>query len=138
MEIELTLHLEELDLVVEELKVRLRESKIFLFIGEMGAGKTTLIKEFCKSLGVKEDVSSPSYALVNEYNSEVGLIYHFDLFRLKSTEEALDIGLENYIDSGNICLLEWPQHAFSLLDNAVQIEIEKIDTNSRKFRIFKF
>ncbi|MCB0509803.1 MAG: tRNA (adenosine(37)-N6)-threonylcarbamoyltransferase complex ATPase subunit type 1 TsaE, partial [Bacteroidetes bacterium] len=112
--------------------------KIFLFIGEMGAGKTTLIKEFCWSLGVEEDVSSPTYALVNEYSSKQGTIYHFDLFRLKSTEEALDIGLENYIDSGNICLIEWPQHAFNLLDEAIKIEIEKIDTKRRKFRIFKF
>lgn len=138
METELTIQLKELDQVVNELKARLKESKIFLFIGEMGAGKTTLIKEFCKSLGVEEDVNSPTYAIVNEYPSKAGLIYHFDLFRLKSTEEALDIGLENYLDSGNICLIEWPQHAMNLLEEAIQIEIEKIDTNSRKFRIFKF
>ncbi|MFM6976928.1 MAG: tRNA (adenosine(37)-N6)-threonylcarbamoyltransferase complex ATPase subunit type 1 TsaE [Sphingobacteriaceae bacterium] len=83
--------------------------KIFLFHGEMGAGKTTFIKAFCAALGVNNGVSSPTFALVNEYEYPEGLIYHFDCYRLKSASEALDIGFEEYLASGQYCFIEWPE-----------------------------
>lgn len=82
--------------------------KVFAFNGEMGSGKTTFIKELSKILGSKDDLSSPTYSIVNEYNSLEGKIYHFDLYRLKNTEELLDLGFEEYLDSGNYCFIEWP------------------------------
>ncbi len=83
---------------------------IWLFKGEMGAGKTTLIKSICKHFGVEDTVSSPSFSIVNEYRKNDGEpIYHFDFYRLKNQEEAMDIGVEEYFDSGNICLIEWPE-----------------------------
>jgi len=90
---------------------------IWLFRGQMGAGKTTLIKEICKALGVEHSVQSPTFSLVNEYQSKnAGRIFHFDLYRLKNYQEALAIGIEDYLDSGNICLIEWPEQAEELWD----------------------
>lgn len=81
---------------------------IILFEGPMGAGKTTLIKELCRQLGVEENVSSPTFALVNEYEGRSGkLIYHFDFYRIDDEREALDIGAPEYFESGNLCLIEW-------------------------------
>ena len=91
--------------LIEEAK----EEPIILFEGPMGAGKTTLIKELCRQLGVKDNVSSPTFSLVNEYEGSDGkLIYHFDFYRLNEEREALDIGALEYFDSGRICLIEWP------------------------------
>lgn len=88
---------------------------IWLFRGQMGAGKTTLIKAICKELGVAHSVQSPTFSLVNEYQSKDGKkIYHFDLYRLKNVQEALAIGIEDYLDSGEICLIEWPEQAEEL------------------------
>ncbi len=89
---------------------------IILFEGPMGAGKTTLIKEVCQQLGVKDNVSSPTFALVNEYAAaNRKLIYHFDFYRINEEREALDIGALEYFDSGNICLIEWPSMIPNLL-----------------------
>lgn len=89
---------------------------IILFEGNMGVGKTTLIKALCASLGVEDEVSSPTYSLVNEYTSnQSGTVYHFDLYRLEDEVEALDIGIEEYLDSGNFCLIEWPEKIRNLL-----------------------
>ena len=91
---------------------------VFAFNGEMGAGKTTFISALSRALGVTEDVaSSPSFAIVNEYRSDTTaeLIYHFDLYRLKNLEEALEIGIEDYFDSGALCLIEWPDRAADVL-----------------------
>ena len=91
--------------LIEEAK----EEPIILFEGPMGAGKTTLIKELCRQLGVKDNVSSPTFSLVNEYQGTDGkLIYHFDFYRLNEEREALDIGALEYFDSGRLCLIEWP------------------------------
>ena len=99
--------------------VLLEEAKnepIILFEGPMGAGKTTLIKELCRQLGVQENVSSPTFALVNEYEAANGkLIYHFDFYRINEEREALDIGALEYFDSGKMCLIEWPSLIPNLL-----------------------
>lgn len=89
--------------------------KVFAFNGEMGSGKTTFIKELSKILDSKDDFSSPTYSIVNEYTSSKGKLFHFDLYRLKSTEELLDIGFEEYVNSGNYCFIEWPDLAITLL-----------------------
>jgi len=89
---------------------------IILFEGQMGAGKTTLIREICFQLGVQENVSSPTFALVNEYEAADGkLIYHFDFYRIREEREALDIGAPEYFDSGRLCLIEWPSMIPNLL-----------------------
>ncbi|MFD2514231.1 tRNA (adenosine(37)-N6)-threonylcarbamoyltransferase complex ATPase subunit type 1 TsaE [Pontibacter locisalis] len=92
------------------------QEPIILFEGPMGAGKTTLIKEFCRQLGVKDNVSSPTFSLVNEYEGVNGkLIYHFDFYRINTEREAVDIGALEYFDSGKICLIEWPSMIPNLL-----------------------
>jgi tRNA threonylcarbamoyladenosine biosynthesis protein TsaE len=81
---------------------------VWLFEGHMGAGKTTLIKALCKQLGVKSTVQSPTFSLVNEYDAEGKVVYHFDFYRIKDETEALDMGVEEYFDSGDFCFVEWP------------------------------
>ena len=86
------------------------EADIIAFYGAMGAGKTTIIKNLCHRMGVTDEVNSPTFAIVNEYVTEEGeSVYHFDFYRIKKIEEAYDIGFENYFDSGNLCLIEWPE-----------------------------
>ena len=109
---------------------------VICFVGEMGAGKTTLIKEVCRFLGVKENVSSPTYSIVNELLDGNGKpIYHFDLYRIKSTKELFDIGFEEYLFSGNLCLIEWPQIATQYIDEFLEICIDKIDDATRKISL---
>lgn len=93
------------------------DKRIFTFTGDLGAGKTTLIKGFCEALGVKEGTSSPSFAIVNEYVGQEGKIYHFDLYRLKHEDELEGIGFTEYLDSGAYCCIEWPDLARALLPN---------------------
>jgi tRNA threonylcarbamoyladenosine biosynthesis protein TsaE len=93
-----------------------KELKIFKFEGNLGAGKTTLIKVICRELGVIQHVQSPTFSIVNVYETETGEeLYHFDCYRLNKQEEAFDFGMEEYLDSGNICLIEWPQIVDDLL-----------------------
>lgn len=96
---------------------------VFLFSGQLGAGKTTLIREICEHLGVEDPVSSPTFSIVNEYICNNGAIYHFDLYRIKSPGELLDIGWYEYIDGGRLCLVEWPEMAGSLVDDISHIMI---------------
>ncbi len=102
------------------------DETVYAFRGEMGAGKTTFISALAKELGVEDDTAnSPSFAIINEYRSDTTaeLIYHFDLYRLESVEEALEIGIEDYFDSGALCLLEWPERIEPLLpDDTVEVE----------------
>lgn len=113
---EFSIHsVQELGLVCEYLKTISEQQKIMLFSGEMGAGKTTLIKAFCAYIGVSDEVSSPTFSLVNEYDSAVGAVYHFDLYRIRSEEELYDIGYEDYFFSGYLCLIEWPEMASDLI-----------------------
>jgi tRNA threonylcarbamoyladenosine biosynthesis protein TsaE len=101
--------LNQLPSVAQQIISYAGSSKIWLLEGPMAAGKTTLIKAICQQLGVTEAVASPTYSLVNEYNTAQGHdIYHFDFYRLRNQTEALDYGLYDYFDSGNLCLCEWP------------------------------
>lgn len=124
--IELT-SLADLGKVATEVLDFAKTNNILLFEGEMAAGKTTLIKEICLQLGVTELVSSPTYALVNEYESTAGeIIYHFDFYRINQEAEALDMGVLEYFDSGNKCLIEWPAKIANLLPSGfVEVAIQK-------------
>lgn len=113
---------------------------LWTFYGEMGAGKTTFIKALCKVLGVTDEVSSPTYSLVNEYHTSDGkTVYHFDFYRINSIEEAYDIGYEDYFYSGNICLIEWPQRIEELLEGeeVLKIVIDKAGETERTIRVEK-
>ncbi len=109
-----TIHIPSLDALPQaarEFINDLGDRTVVTFHGEMGAGKTTFINELCRQLGVESDpTSSPTFALVNEYRSDTTaeLIYHFDLYRLETLDEALDMGIEDYLDCGALCLIEWP------------------------------
>jgi tRNA threonylcarbamoyladenosine biosynthesis protein TsaE len=108
--------IEQLSEVARQVIAAAGTKNIWIFEGEMGAGKTTLIKAICKELGVKGNIQSPTFSIVNEYLTDKGkTIYHFDFYRLKKEEEALDFGVEEYFDSGNICLLEWAEKIESIL-----------------------
>ncbi|MBJ10538.1 MAG: tRNA (adenosine(37)-N6)-threonylcarbamoyltransferase complex ATPase subunit type 1 TsaE [Flavobacteriales bacterium] len=100
---------------------------IICFYGEMGVGKTTLIKVICKELGIKDNVSSPTFSIVNEYISSLGdSVYHFDFYRIKDEEEALDMGYEEYFFKNSLCFVEWPEKVSSLIpDEAMKIKITK-------------
>jgi len=131
--------LNELPKAAQKLLVFAGNERIFLFYGEMGAGKTTFIKALCSELGTADLVSSPTFSIVNEYASPSGPVYHFDFYRLKNETEALDLGYEDYIYSGCYCFIEWPEKISSLLpENACSVEIEIEDSNSRKLTVKKF
>jgi len=106
--------LDELPAVAVRLLEKFPLNRLFFFFGEMGAGKTTFIKALCAALGVYDEVSSPTYSIVNEYESGTGKVYHFDFYRLKSETEALDMGYEEYFHDGSYCLVEWPEKIVSL------------------------
>jgi len=122
-----------LDEVAKDIVNHLTESKIILFYGEMGAGKTTLIKEICRQFGVNETMSSPTFSVVNEYQtSDKKTIYHFDLYRIKSVEECFDLGMEEYLYSNNYCFIEWPEVALPLLpDKYYSLHIKTSTDNTR-------
>jgi tRNA threonylcarbamoyladenosine biosynthesis protein TsaE len=102
--------LNELDAVSRQLLDEAGTQRIWLFEGEMGAGKTTLIKALCRAVGVVSVVQSPTFGLINEYTTQTGEpVYHFDCYRLRNEAEALDIGVEEYFDSGHYCFVEWPE-----------------------------
>jgi len=110
----------------------------FIFKGDMGAGKTTLIKSLAKALGVSEVVSSPTFSIVNEYDADGTIIYHFDFYRIKNVQEAYDIGYEEYFYSGNICFIEWPEKVAEILpEHYTQVDIETLDAHSRLMSVTK-
>lgn len=110
-------------------------TKVVRIDGPMGAGKTTLISSICKSLGVEEPVSSPTFSLVNTYKSRDGIIYHFDFYRIQNAHEALDIGLEEYLESGNLCFMEWAEKITPHLPlNYDHYKLEVIDKEHRKIK----
>ncbi len=106
---------------------------VFAFNGEMGAGKTTFIKAICEELGVTETVNSPTFAIVNEYEAANGLIvYHFDCYRIENIEQAVEIGVEEYLYSGKLCFIEWAENIASLLpDTVVNVEIKELENGER-------
>jgi len=106
---------------------------VFAFNGKMGAGKTTFIKSICEMLGVKETVNSPTFSIVNEYEtSERDIIYHFDCYRLNKVQDALNLGAEDYLYSGNLCFIEWAENMAPLLpDDTVNVNIEVADNGTR-------
>ena len=113
------------------------EARIFAFTGDLGAGKTTLIKALCTVLGVADLTSSPSFAIVNEYRTGAGdPLYHFDLYRLKAEEELEGIGFDEYLDSGNYCFIEWPELAAGYLPpETVHVRITVADNGVRTIQL---
>lgn len=128
---------EEIDQVVEALYPLLNEYKTICLIGDLGAGKTTLVKHLLKRLEVPDEVDSPTYAIVNEYASSLGTIAHIDLYRLDTLEEVMDIGLEDYLQR-HICLIEWPQIAEPLLDEALVVRIQVEEDGTRAVDIMDY
>ena len=129
--------IEELSKVSDLLLDWRDKSNIIAFYGPMGAGKTTLVKNLCQKLGVSDEVNSPTFALVNEYQTETfDSIFHFDFYRIKSLEEVFDIGYEDYFYGGSLCLLEWPELIDPLMpEHFIKVEITLGDTyTSRKIR----
>jgi len=120
----------ELDEVVKVLIDKLPENRIFTFVGDLGAGKTTLIKKFCSELGVQGEMSSPTFGLVNTYNSNNGTIYHTDWFRVNDIVELYDVGIDESLEDG-IWLIEWPEIGMNLIDfyKPIIIEISHQDLN---------
>lgn len=128
----------DLDGIADKIIKAALDFPIIFFNGELGAGKTTLIKAICKKLGVTEHTTSPTFSIVNEYHTdEDTTIYHMDLYRLVSLDEALNIGIEEYLDSGNLCLIEWPDIIEPLVDEHLLITIERNGDGSRVIGMIK-
>ena len=130
-------NIEELSKVSDLLLDWREKSNIIAFYGTMGAGKTTLVKNLCQKLGVNDEVNSPTFALVNEYQTETfDSIFHFDFYRIKNLEEVFDIGYEDYFYGGSLCLLEWPELIDPLMpEHFIKVEITLGDTDtSRKIK----
>lgn len=114
---------------------KMGEGSVFAFYGSMGAGKTTFVKAICEELGVEDVITSPTFAIVNEYRSDSSgeLIYHFDFYRIKKLEEVYDMGYEDYFYSGATCFIEWPELIEELLpEDAVRVKIEATADGCRK------
>lgn len=131
--------LSDLPTIAQQLLSFAGNNRIFLFHGDMGAGKTTLIKALCVELGVKGPVSSPTFAIVNEYQGAQNRIYHFDFYRLKTQTEALDMGCEEYFYSGDYCFIEWPENIPDMLPpHYISITISVLNDISRKISFEEF
>lgn len=128
--------LENLSEVASEL-ISSAKNKTLLFYGQMGVGKTTLIKEICKELQVTDNISSPTFSLVNEYQtSKNESVFHFDFYRITHEEEALDMGIEEYFYNNNWCLIEWPENIENLLPlDAVEIHLTMLDDGKRNIQL---
>jgi tRNA threonylcarbamoyladenosine biosynthesis protein TsaE len=129
--------LEDLDTVAEALIKFAGNLKIWIFFGEMGSGKTTLIKSLCRHLGVSDTMSSPTFSIVNEYQAlNKTTIFHFDFYRIKNEEEAYDIGTDEYFYSGNYCFVEWPEKIPSLIPDAyVKVSITSENDTRRTIAV---
>ncbi len=130
-------NLSEIAKAAKELIEAAGDKKCWLFYGEMGAGKTTLIKALGKEFQLIDEVTSPTFSLVNEYlSTENQTYYHFDFYRIKSEEEAFDIGAEEYFYSGNLCWIEWPEKIPELIpDEYLEININLVSVNARKITL---
>jgi tRNA threonylcarbamoyladenosine biosynthesis protein TsaE len=128
-------HLENIRESAREFINQMGDAKVFAFYGQMGAGKTTFIKAVCEELGVSDVITSPTFAIVNEYTASVP-VYHFDFYRIKKLEEVYDMGYEDYFYSGALCFIEWPELIEELLpEDAVRVTIseERDGTRSIEF-----
>ncbi|MGP1547825.1 MAG: tRNA (adenosine(37)-N6)-threonylcarbamoyltransferase complex ATPase subunit type 1 TsaE [Prevotella sp.] len=125
--------LEEISSAARQFVESIGERRIFAFYGSMGAGKTTFIKAICEELGVEDVITSPTFAIVNEYTTGTGKpLYHFDFYRIKKLDEFYDMGGEDYFGSGNLCFIEWPELIEDVLsEEAVIVNIKEVDDGSR-------
>lgn len=118
-----------------EFITQMGDRTVFAFYGNMGAGKTTFIKAVCEELGVDDVITSPTFAIINEYQAREATVYHFDFYRIKKLEEVYDMGYEEYFYSGALCLIEWPELIEDILpDDAVRVTIEEQPDGSRLVR----
>lgn len=127
--------LEHIHEAAREFIAAMGDNTVFALYGKMGAGKTTFIKALCQELGVEDVVTSPTFAVINEYRSDIAgeLIYHFDFYRIKKLEEVYDMGYEDYFYSGALCFIEWPELVEELLPgNTIRVTIEELEDGSRK------
>ena len=128
--------LDEIEDVAKSLINEINDVKLVLFKGELGSGKTTLIKSILKNLGVKENITSPTFSIVNQYLISNGLINHFDLYRIKSLIELDVIGFEEYLDSEAVCFIEWPEIAMNkIVDNYLEVYIKFINEKTREITL---
>ena len=124
--------LDEIQRAAQQFISNMGDAKVFAFYGKMGSGKTTFIKAICEELGVEDVITSPTFAIVNEYEGSNGTIFHFDFYRIEKLEEALDIGFYDYVDSGYLCIIEWPEKIEDLLpEETLVARIEVLPDNSR-------
>ena len=124
--------LEHINEAAREFVSLIGDSTVFAFYGKMGAGKTTFIKAICEELGVEDVITSPTFAIVNEYTAKEGPIYHFDFYRIKKLEEVYDMGFKDYFYSGALCLIEWPELIEEVLpEDAVKVSIKEKEDGSR-------
>lgn len=129
--------LSDIETVAHEFVKNIGDNNVYAFYGKMGVGKTTFIKAICKVLGVTEPITSPTFAIINEYTRGDGNpIYHFDFYRIRSINEAYDFGYEDYFYSGNLCFIEWPELVEPLLpENVIRVKIELKENEQRSIVI---
>ncbi len=127
-------NLKAIEKAAKELISKFPQQRVFAFYGKMGAGKTTFIQAICRQLGTHDNITSPSFAIINEYKTPAGdSIFHFDFYRIKEMEEAYDLGYEDYFYSGNYCLIEWPEKIEPLLpEGFVSVNITVENNEARK------
>lgn len=124
--------LEHINEAAKQFVAQIGEHKVFAFYGSMGAGKTTFIKAVCEELGVEDVITSPTFAIINEYTGQEGTIYHFDFYRIKKLEEVYDMGYEDYFYSGALCFIEWPELIEEVLpEDAVKVSIKEKEDGAR-------
>ena len=124
--------LEHINEAAKQFVAQIGDHKVFAFYGSMGAGKTTFIKAVCEDLGVEDVITSPTFAIINEYTGQEGTIYHFDFYRIKKLEEVYDMGYEDYFYSGALCFIEWPELIEEVLpEDAVKVSIKEKEDGAR-------
>lgn len=127
-------NLKDIDRAAKEFLKIIPENSVVALYGVMGAGKTTFIKAICKVLGVPDSVNSPTFTIINEYRTKENKpVYHFDFYRINKIEEVFDIGFDEFVDSGNMCLIEWPEKIEQILpDDCLKVHISVLDDDSRE------